>query len=87
MLYFLTFGFFILYLAFLCSMVWFFVHRFLAPRIEASRGEAMVIFYMTIILSFIFLILVNFYTGFLAEIYHFFDDAFFDGLYTRRPRP
>jgi hypothetical protein len=85
MLYFLTFGFFILYLAFLCTLVWLFVHRFLAPKIEASRGEATVIFYMAVIVSLIFLILVNYYTGFLSEIYHFFDDAFFDGQFTRRP--
>ena len=57
----------------------------LGPKIEASRGEATVIFYMAVIVSLIFLILVNYYTGFLSEIYHFFDDAFFDGQYTRRP--
>ena len=84
MIYFLTFGFFILYLAFLCAMVWLFVQRFLAPRIEASRAEALVLFYMTIILSLFLLILVNYYTGFLAEIYRFFDDALFGGNYTRR---
>ena len=86
MLYFMTFGFFIMYLVFLGTLVWFFVTRFLAPRIEASRGEAIVIFYAAIVVSLIFLILVNYYTGFLAEIYHFFDDHFFDGAYTRRPR-
>ena len=86
MLYFMTFGFFIGYLIFLGALVWFFVPRFLAPRIEASRGEAIVIFYCAIVVSLIFLILVNYYTGFLAEIYHFFDDTFFDGAYTRRPR-
>ncbi|MDF1536724.1 MAG: hypothetical protein P1S46_09540 [bacterium] len=85
MLYFLTFGFFILYLAFLGTLVWLFVHRFLAPRIEAGRAEATVIFYMTMIVSLIFLILVNYHTGFLSEIYLFFDDALFDGQYTRRP--
>jgi len=86
MLYFMTFGFFIMYLVFLGTLVWFFVTRFLAPRIEASRGEAIVILYAAIVVSLIFLILVNYYTGFLAEIYHFFDDHFFDGAYTRRPR-
>jgi len=84
MLYLLTFGFFIGYLLFLCTLVWFFVHRFLAPRIDATRGEALVIFYMTIVLSLFFLIIVNYYTGFLAEIYHFFDDMLFEGQYTRR---
>ena len=87
MLYFLTFGFFICYLAFLCTLMWLFVYRFLAPKIGASRGEATVIFYMTVIVSLIFLILVNYYTGFLSEIYHFFDDTFFDGQYTRRLPP
>ena len=87
MLYLLTFGFFIAYLVFLCILVWFFVHRFLAPRIEATKGESLVIFYMAIVLSLIFLILVNHYTAFLAEIYHFFDDIFFDGQFTRGPLP
>jgi hypothetical protein len=72
MLYLLTFGFFIFYLAVLCTGVWFFVHRFLAPKIEATRGEASVIFYSTVILSLMLLIMVNYYTGFLAEIYRFF---------------
>ncbi len=84
MLYFLTFGFFIGYLLFLSVLVWLFISRLLAPRIEASRGEALVIFYCTMILSLIFLILVNYYTGFLAEIYRFFDDWFFSGLHTRK---
>ena len=74
MLYLLTFGFFIFYLAVLSTGVWFFVHRFLTPRIEASRGEAMAIFYSTMILSLILLIMVNYYTGFLAEIYRFFSE-------------
>ena len=86
MLYFMTFGFFIGYLIFLGTLVWFFVTRVLAPHIEATRGEAIVIFYCAILVSLVFLILVNYYTGFLAEIYHFFDDIFFDGAYTRRPR-
>jgi uncharacterized membrane protein YphA (DoxX/SURF4 family) len=85
MLYLLTFSFFIGYLVFLCTMVWIFVHRFLAPRMEATRGEALAVFYMTIIISLVLLILVNYYTGFLSEIYHFFDDMLFDGQYTRRP--
>lgn len=84
MLYLLTFGFFIGYLVFLCGMVWVFVHRYLAPRIEASHGEAVAIFYMAIIVSLVLLILANYYTGFLAEIYRFFDDLFFNGQYTRR---
>ena len=87
MLYLITFGFFIGYLLFLGTLVWLFIHRFLAPRIEASRGEAMAVFYMTIIVSLVFLILVNYYTGFLSEIYRFFDGFVFDGQYTRRPRP
>ena len=62
MLYFMTFGFFIAYLIFLGTLVWFFITRFLAPRIEASRGEAIVIFYAAIVVSLIFLILVNYYT-------------------------
>jgi len=85
MLYLLTFGFFIGYLVFLSILVWLFISRLLAPRIEASRGEALVIFYCTMILSLIFLIIVNHYTGFLAEIYRFFDDWFFQGLHTRNP--
>ncbi|UCF30902.1 MAG: hypothetical protein JSV26_00220 [bacterium] len=84
MLYLLTFGFFIAYLILLSVMVWHFIRRFLAPRIGASRGEALIIFYCTLIVSLVFLILVNHYTGFLAEIYHFFDDHFFAGKYTRR---
>ncbi len=84
MLYFLTFGFFILYIALLTTGVWFFVHRFLAPRIGATRLEASVIFYCTVIVSLVFLILVNYYTSFLSEIYHFFDDQFFSGRFTRR---
>lgn len=72
MLYLLTFGFFIAYLAGLSAGVWFFVHKVLAPRIDATRGEAVVIFYSTIILSLVLLIMVNYYTGFLAEIYSFF---------------
>jgi hypothetical protein len=86
MLYLLTFSFFIGYLVFLCAMVWIFVHRFLAPRIEASRLEALAIFYMVVIVSLTMLIFVNYYTGFLSEIYHFFDDLMFDGKYTRSPR-
>ena len=85
MLYLLTFSFFIGYLVFLSTMAWLFVSRYLAPRIEATRGEALAIFYMTIILSLVLLILVNYYTGFLSEIYHFFDDLLYDGQYTRRP--
>ena len=85
MLYLLTFGFFIGYLFFLSILVWLFISRFLASRIEASRGEALVIFYCTMILSLIFLIIVNHYTGFLAEIYRFFDDWLFQGLHTRNP--
>ena len=81
----LTFSFFIAYLVFLSTLVWFFVIRFLAPRIEATRGEALAIFYMTIIISLVLLILANYYTGFLSEIYHFFDDLLFGGQYTRRP--
>ena len=83
MLYFLTFGFFIVYLVFLSTLVWLFISRFLGPRIDASRGESVVIFYCTMILSLVFLIIVNHYTGFLAEIYHFFDDQFFGGVHTR----
>ena len=86
MLNFMTFGFFIGYLIFLGTMVWLFVTRFLAPRIKAGRWEGIFIFYCAIVVSLIFLILVNYYTGFLAEIYRFFDDMFFDGTYTRRPR-
>jgi hypothetical protein len=85
MLYFMTFGFFIGYLIFLGTLVWLFVTRFLAPHLDASRGEAIAIFYFAIVVSLIFLIIVNYHTGFLAEIYHFFDDVFFDGAYTRRP--
>ena len=84
MLYFLTFGFFIGYLALLSILAWFFITRFLAPRIEATRGEAIIIFYCAIIVSLVLLILVNHYTGFLAGIYRFFDEAFFAGHYTRR---
>ncbi len=84
MLYLLTFGFFIGYLAFLATVAWFFITRFLAPRIDASRGEALIIFYCTLIVSFIFLIIVNHYTGFLASFYRFFDETFFNGQYTRR---
>jgi hypothetical protein len=79
----LTFGFFIGYLVFLSMMVWLFISRFLAPRIGASRGESLVIFYFALIVSLVFLILVNHFTGFLAEIYHFFDDQFFGGRNTR----
>jgi hypothetical protein len=85
MLYLLTFSFFIGYLIFLCTMVWIFVHRFLAPRIEVTRGEALALFYMAVVVSLVLLILANYYTGFLSEIYQFFDDIFFDGQYTRRP--
>ena len=84
MLYSLTFAFFIAYLAFLCALIWFFVHRFMAPRLEVTKGEIFAIFYVIITVSLIFLILVNYYTGFLAEIYRFFDDFLFDSQYTRR---
>ena len=79
MLYLLTFGFFIGYLVFLSILLWVFVHRFLAPRIGAGRGEALIIFYCALMVGLIFLILVNYYTGFLAEIYRFFSDVFFRG--------
>lgn len=84
MLYLLTFGFFIGYLVFLSVLVWFFISRFLAPRIGASRGESLIIFYCALIVSLIFLILVNHFTGFLAEIYSFFDELFFGGQHSRR---
>ena len=86
MLYFLTFSFFIGYMIFLCTIVWIFVHRFLAPRLDATHGEAVAIFYLAIVVSLVFLILVNYYTGFLSEIYRFFDNIFFNGRYTRLPQ-
>ena len=55
MLYLLTFGFFIGYLVFLSSLLWVFVHRFLAPRIGAGRGEALIIFYCALMVGLIFL--------------------------------
>jgi len=84
MLYVITFGFFIAYVAILSAVVWYLVNSFIAPLIGASRNEAVIIFYCTLIAAFMLLILVNYYTGFLAAIYHYFDDTFFGGQNTRR---
>ncbi len=82
MLYFVTFAFFIAYIAFLSAGVWFLIRRYVAPLIGASRHEALIIFYCTLIIAFILLILINYYTGFLAGIYTFLDESFFGGRHT-----
>ena len=82
MLYFVTFAFFIAYIAFLSAGVWFLIRVYVAPLIGADRHEALIIFYCTLIVAFVLLILFNYYTGFLAGIYAFFDVSFFGGRYT-----
>lgn len=83
MLYVITFGFFIAYVAILSAVVWYLINGFVAPIIGASRNEAVIIFYCTLIVAFMLLILANYYTGFLATIYHYFDDTLFGGQNTR----